>query len=209
MSNSIAKIHHITQSGLDTNELTQIKNLCESGGEWTQLRIKNIPYETFLAIAKEARELTSFYGVKLIINDYPEIAAEIAADGVHLGQEDMETNKTRRIVGRKMIIGRTCNTLDHILDVAEDEIDYIGLGPLRFTSTKENLSPVLGIEGYRQIIQNCHKHKIFLPIIAIGGIEVTDLKDLTRAGVHGIALASALNTAPSMKNAIDTFKNEF
>ncbi len=204
----IAHIHHITQSNIDLSPLDQIQKFCEIGGSWTQLRLKNCTEEEYIAQAKEARKITSFYGANLIINDNPNVAVAAQADGVHLGQEDMETSQARRILGRKMIIGRTCNTLDHILDLSDDDIDYIGLGPFRFTSTKENLSPILGIEGYRQIIQNCHKHKIFFPIIAIGGIEVEDVADLLKAGVHGIALASALNHE-NMKSSFESFANEF
>ena len=92
-----------------------------------------------------------------------------------------------------MILGATANTFEDIVAASNHEIDYIGLGPFRFTSTKKVLSPILGLNGFRETIQLMDKTKITLPIIAIGGIMLEDIPDLFSVGVHGIAIASAIN----------------
>ena len=111
-----------------------------------------------------------------ILNDRVELAALIGADGVHLGKNDMSPMEARSILGPQAIIGGTANTFDDILRLIDESVDYIGLGPFRFTSTKKNLSPVLGIEGYAHIFQLCKEHNINIPIVAIGGLDKSDFK---------------------------------
>ena len=163
---------------LDVNELSE--NPINQFKKWLDEAIK-----TLIVCRK--------HHAKLIINDNPELAAEIGADGVHLGKGDMNLSEARKIIGTDMILGATANTFEDIVAASNHEIDYIGLGPFRFTSTKKVLSPILGLNGFRETIQLMDKTKITLPIIAIGGIMLEDIPDLFSVGVHGIAIASAIN----------------
>ena len=129
-----------------------------------------------------------------IINDNVELAKEIEADGVHLGRADRNPAEAREISGDDFIIGGTANTFDDIVSLLEQGVDYIGLGPFRFTETKKNLSPVLGLEGIKNIVETYRRTSLRqIPVIAIGGIKLNDVEDLIKAGVHGIAVSSAIN----------------
>ena len=124
-----------------------------------------------------------------------ELVDRLGADGVHLGKLDMPVAEARRILGPDRIIGATANTFDDIARAAAAGVDYIGLGPFRFTQTKSNLSPILGLEGYRSLLTQCRRAGITLPVVAIGGITAADIADLCATGIRGIALSGALLTA--------------
>ena len=190
----ISRLHHITQSNFEgADPLSQIEAVCKGGGKCSQLRLKNSSIDDYIKIALEAKRITTKYGAQLIINDNIEVAKYSKADGIHLGQGDAKTTEARNILGHNIIIGRTCNTFEDVLFHSKENVDYVGLGPFRFTNTKKKLSPILGLEGYTKIISSCKENKIDIPIIAIGGIRLEDTIDLLRLGLHGIALASLLN----------------
>ena len=132
------------------------------------------------------------YGAKFILDDHVELVRELNADGVHLGKLDMPVAEARRLLGPEYLIGATANTFEDIERGAGQGADYIGLGPFRFTQTKRNLSPVLGLEGYRTIMERCRNAGIALPVVAIGGITAADVENILATGVTGIALSGAL-----------------
>ena len=137
-------------------------------------------------------KLCKKYGVPLIINDNVDIAIKCGADGVHLGKNDMSPDKAREILGSGKIIGGTANTLEDIVSLHSKGVDYIGCGPFRFTTTKQNLSPVLVLEGYREIVSGMKERGIELPIVAIGGICHDDIAAVMQTGVDGIALSGSI-----------------
>ncbi len=199
----IAQLHFITQENEIYSHLRGITAACEAGVKWVQLRIKDKTEEEISEQSQLAREICDRYGVKLIINDYPEIAKKVNADGVHLGKNDMPVANARHIVGNKMIIGATANTLEDIISHADNGADYIGLGPFRYTSTKKNLSPILGIEGYVHIMKECARRAIDVPIIAIGGIEREDIAALMETGVYGVALSGLIVRSNDMSGEVE------
>lgn len=192
----ISKLQHITQGSNPEEHLTQIETFCKAGGKWTQLRIKNCGIDDYIKIANEARRITSLFDCVLIINDHIEVAKAVKADGVHLGKTDTSTEDARKALGNNVIIGRTCNTMNDIIKYHKEAINYIGLGPFRFTQTKKQLDPILGLEGYRTILNTCVEKEIKLPVIAIGGIEINDLPELFQTGIYGVAISSAINKYP-------------
>lgn len=133
----ISQLHYISQSNSEISHLLAIENALKAGCRWIQLRIKDEPLDFVLDTALAARQLCNIYKAKLIINDYPKIALEAKADGLHLGLQDMSIPAARVIVGDKMIIGGTANTLEHVLLRVKEGADYIGLGPYKFTKTKK------------------------------------------------------------------------
>ena len=114
------------------------------------------------------------------------------ADGVHLGKNDMPVDKAREMAGNGFIIGGTANTFEDISRLAAQGADYIGCGPFRFTTTKKNLAPVLGSEGYRRLVAGMKAGGIALPIVAIGGICLADIPEILSTGVSGIALSGSI-----------------
>ena len=157
-----------------------------------------------LKTAKKAREITAHYQTRLIINDYYKIAKEVKADGVHLGKSDTCATEARKHLYTWQIIGGTANTLEDCKILIEKKVDYIGLGPFQFTETKENLSPVLGTDGYLTILEEL---KTDIPIIAIGGIQVDTILDIMMTRVHGIAMSAAITKDFNQIPKINTFLN--
>ena len=151
--------------------------------------------EMWEEIALSTKKVCDRYGATLIINDNPELAAKVGAYGVHLGKSDMSPVQAREIVGDKMIIGGTANSFEDIEDLVRANVDYVGLGPYRFTPTKEKLRPILGMEGYAKIISRCQLADIHVPIIAIGGVRLEDVQLLLRLNAYGLAVSSAISDA--------------
>jgi thiamine-phosphate pyrophosphorylase len=188
-----------------TTNAADAEKACKGGVRWVQLRVKNKPADEWQAIALETKKVCAQYGATFIVNDNVEIAKAVDADGVHLGKEDMQPDEARKILGNNFIIGGTANTMDDIRRLNEMNVDYIGLGPFRFTSTKANLSPVLGINGYAEIILQCAIENTQIPVIAIGGIQLTDIEGLLQTGVNGIAVSSAIAGAEDIEVAARNF----
>lgn len=169
-----------------------IRMALEGGCKWIQLRMKDASAEEVLVNAEEALHLCRQYGAKFILDDHVELVERAGADGVHLGKNDMPVDEARKILGNGKIIGGTANTIEDIVRLHKQGADYIGCGPFRFTTTKKKLSPVLGLEGYKSIVQNMRDKGIDLPIVAIGGITIADIPAIMATGVTGIALSGAI-----------------
>ena len=190
------------------SHLDSVRIALEGGCRWIQLRMKEASPENILPIAKEAMNLCRKYDATFIIDDYVELAKQIGADGVHLGKKDMPITEARKILGKDFIIGGTGNTFEDIQMLYKAGANYIGCGPFRFTTTKKNLSPILGLEGYQQIISQMKENNISLPLIAIGGITKKDIPSLMQTGINGIALSGSIlraeNPIEEMKEIIQT-----
>ena len=188
--------------------LDSVRIALEGGCRWIQLRMKEASPKDILPIAKEAMSLCRKYDATFIIDDFVELAKQIGADGVHLGKNDMPIAEARKILGKDFIIGGTANTFEDVQMLYKAGANYIGCGPFRFTTTKKNLSPILGLEGYQQIISLMKEHKISLPLVAIGGITKKDIPSLMQTGISGIALSGSIlrseNPIEEMKEIIQT-----
>ena len=132
----------------------------------------------------------------LILDDHVELAKKLEVDGVHLGKKDMPIGEARQMLGEAFIIGGTANTFEDVKLHHAAGADYLGIGPFRFTTTKKNLSPVLGLEGYTSILAQMNEAGIRIPVVAIGGIVAEDIPAIMETGVNGIALSGAILQAP-------------
>jgi thiamine-phosphate pyrophosphorylase len=185
----IPKLHYISQGSSPKEHLENIQKACTSGIELVQFRLKNISEKKFFKVAKEAREITSHYQTRLIINEHYKIAKEIKADGVHL-----ETTDSCPIAARKQLyswqtIGGTANTIQDCETLLIKEVDYISLGPFRVTTSKGHMPPVLGLNGYTVILEALNTK---IPIIGVGGITEEDVTALLETGISGIAISGAI-----------------
>lgn len=182
----------------------------EGGCRWIQLRMKDAEEAEFLSAAKQIAAMCKEYGATFLLDDHVEWVEQTGADGVHLGKNDMPVDEARKILGADRIIGGTANTFEDVDRLWRQGANYIGCGPYRFTTTKKNLSPVLGLEGYRRIIGLMNEHGINLPVVAIGGILQPDIKDVMATGVSGIAVSGAVlnaeNPAEEMKRFVDSLQ---
>lgn len=199
-SGFVDKLHFISNETSNMSHIDSIRLALEAGCRWIQLRVKNRPEDEVLPIAREAKQLCDSYGARLIINDFPRVALAVEAHGLHLGLTDMPVPEARALAGEKIVIGGTANTWEDIVRRVHEGADYIGLGPFRFTNTKQNLSPILGIGGYQTFIHRMRQAGHSTPIIAIGGITPDDIGNLREAGIHGVAMSAALIGAADPQN---------
>ena len=194
----------------------------EGGCRWIQLRMKDadetLLEETALIVQKMCKE----YDATFIIDDNVHLCKKIKADGVHLGKNDMPIAEARKILGDDFIIGATVNTFDDVIKtqshiVAETQSrdtsinlatlgvpNYFGCSPFRFTSTKKNLAPILGLDGYREIMKKMKENNIDIPLVAIGGITKDDVPELMKTGIDGIAISGSVLRA---ENPVETMYN--
>ncbi len=171
----------------------------DGGCRWVQLRMKEASEREIMNTATRVRKLCDAYNAVFILDDYVELVPEVGADGVHLGLKDMPVVIARQLLGPNSIVGGTANTFADVQHHAAGGADYIGCGPYRFTTTKKNLSPVLGLVGYRNIVHQMQTHGITLPLVAIGGIGADDIPLLMQHGISGIALSGTILRAASPK----------
>jgi thiamine-phosphate pyrophosphorylase len=188
----IAPLQFITANHPELTHSQQAIRAYRAGCKWVQLRMKEATereieqeIEKILPIAKE-------HNAVLLLNDNTQLALTMKTDGVHLGKMDMPPAEARKLLGYNKIIGGTANTLDDIIHLKQQGVDYIGLGPFRFTTTKKNLSPTLGIAGYQAIFDQLKQLKINIPVVAIGGITINDITPILDTGAFGIAMAGAI-----------------
>ena len=205
---NISKLHYITQDVAGSSHLLQIEQACSAGIKWVQLRLKTTNLDEVYKTASAAKHICDSYNTKLIINDHVEIADSIKAHGVHLGKLDMDPSKARIILGPSSIIGGTANDINDVESLISKGVNYIGLGPYKNTKTKENLSPILGISGYQNIMEQLTEFNNVPPIIAIGGIKLNDIRPILSTKVHGIAVASLINLAKEKTGVIRSLLGE-
>ncbi|URC14295.1 MULTISPECIES: thiamine phosphate synthase [unclassified Flavobacterium] len=196
------KLQYISQGKTIEEQLYNIHEALDAGCDWVQLRFKNQTEKDTFTLAEAVKFLCEEYLANFIVNDNLYLAQQIAADGVHLGLSDMKIDEARAILGNTKIIGATANTYEDIENHIKNGCDYIGLGPFRFTTTKEKLSPILGLSGYFRIIQELKRNKLEIPVYAIGGITLNDVAPLMETGIHGIAISGMLTESNQKEKLI-------
>jgi len=205
----LGRLYFLTMDGAPIDHLQQVEAACRAGIRWIQLRMKEAPDEEVRRVALAAKKITDASDCALIINDRVEVAAQVLANGVHLGKQDMPVSAARRILGEDYIIGGTANTIEDIREHYRQGADYIGLGPYRYTTTKKNLSPILGLEGYRRIMRLLDQERLSIPVVAIGGIEMKDAGLLSDTGLHGVAFSGMLVHAGDRAGVVESLNKLF
>ena len=203
------RLMFITNRTDQYTEQQETQWVLEGGCRWIQLRMKDNPS---LETARELVKLCAPYQARLCIDDDVQMALESGATAVHLGKNDMPVDQACELVHQSgktdFLIGATANTFEDICHAARLGASYIGLGPFRFTQTKKKLSPILGLDGYKRILEQCRVSGITLPVYAIGGIEIEDIPALMRTGITGIAISGTIirakNPVQETRNLIET-----
>ena len=187
------RLQFITHYTETYSYIDSVRIALEGGCRWIQLRMKEAEESLLEKTAITVQQMCKDYGATFIIDDHVLLTKKIKADGVHLGKNDMPIAEARKILGDSFIIGGTVNLFEDILShLQEATPDYFGCGPFRFTSTKKNLAPILGFDGYKNIIQKMKEKNIRIPLVAIGGICKGDIPELLQSGVNGIALSGSI-----------------
>lgn len=194
----------ITLDGLALSHAEQAERLCAAGACWIQLRMKNAATARWFAAASEVAAICRAQGVICIVNDSVEIGLAAKADGVHLGSRDLNWREARMQLGPKKILGGTVNNLSDAARAHDaGSLDYVGVGPLRFTATKQKLAPVLGLAGVSELLAALGD----LPAWVIGGVEPADLPALRVAGAAGVAISSALFRDGRIAKNVNAFRD--
>lgn len=196
------RLQYITQGTTAAEQEKDLREALEAGCRFVQLRFKNATKEQVLHLAEKAKKLTDSFGANLIVNDWIKVAKEVDAAGVHLGLTDTSIQEARRVLGSSKIIGGTANTLEDVLQRIEENCDYVGLGPFRFTTTKDKLSPILGLAGYQRIHTELTNRNLSIPIYAIGGLELADIQELRATGVYGVAISGLISKAQNKAQVV-------
>ena len=182
--------------GRDIEEI--VREAVEGGVTMVQLREKECPTGEFVALAKRLKALLAPLGVPLIINDRVDVALAVDADGVHIGQSDMPYEVARRLLGKEKIIGLSVENFED-LEVANTlDVDYVGISPVYGTPTKSDTAEPFGLEGLRRAVEmSVH------PTVAIGGMNAQTIGEVMAAGTDGVAVVSAICSAPSPRKATE------
>ena len=193
MINENYKLQFITHFSEQYSYIDSARLALEGGCRWIQLRMKDADEALLEETAIIVQKMCKNYGATFIIDDNVLLAKKIKADGVHLGKNDMPVAEARKILGEDFIIGGTVNSFEDIEKVLSNATpDYFGCGPFRFTTTKQKLAPIIGLEGYKNIITQMKENNINIPLVAIGGIGKEDIAQIMDCGVGGIALSGSV-----------------
>ena len=193
MNLTLPKIYPITDTRLTKlSHAAQVAKLIGGGAQFIQLREKHASPKDFYEDAKAAIEIARQSGVKIIINDRVDIALALQADGVHLGQDDLPPAAARRILGEKAIIGFSTHSVEQVIAALEFPVDYVAIGPVFATQTKENPDETVGIEGVRKVRETIGE----FPLVAIGGIDAGSSREVFRAGADSLAVIKSVLFPP-------------
>lgn len=199
MKNAL-KLYLVTDRPLSLGRpIEEIVSEAVAGGvTMVQLREKECPTGEFIALAKRLKALLAPLGVPLIINDRVDVALAVDADGVHIGQSDMPYEVARRLLGKEKIIGLSVENFSD-LEVANTlDVDYVGISPVYGTPTKSDTAEPFGLEGLRRAVEmSVH------PTVAIGGMNAQTIGEVMAAGTDGVAVVSAICSAPSPRKATE------
>ncbi|MCM1349278.1 MAG: thiamine phosphate synthase [Firmicutes bacterium] len=174
----------------------EVQMAIEGGCRWIQLRMKNASDEEVRETALQLVDMCREHDAFLVIDDRVNVVNDLKVSGVHLGKDDMGPLEARELLGPNAVIGVTANTAADIIKYKGKDIDYVGLGPFRYTTTKEKLSPVIGLDGYAKIVKEVRDAGVEIPIVAVGGITLSDVEPLMKTGVNGIAVSGDIINAP-------------
>lgn len=204
-------LQFITNEKSSISPSDQIIKAINGGCRWIQIRLKNASDDEIRNLFHEIRDKAKETLTTVIINDRVELAKSLGAEGVagvHLGREDMNPAQAREFLGPDAIIGVTAHSFDEAISYKGLDVDYVGIGPYAYTETKENLAPVLGLEGFAEIIIRLKDAHFEIPTVAVGGIKTEDVKPLLEVGANGIAVSGAIANAADPELATKAFLAE-
>ena len=194
-------LQFITNENSAASPAKQILDAIEGGCRWVQIRLKEASDEDIRKLFFEIRDKAKETLTTVIINDRVDLARALAEEGVagvHLGKGDMPAAEARQKLGPDAIIGVTAHSFEEVESYKGLDVDYIGVGPYAFTSTKKDLAPLLGLEGMAEIMLRVKDAGMEIPCVAVGGIKPEDVKPLLEVGANGIAVSGAIACADNI-----------
>lgn len=202
MKKYISKFHYLTQDLPHRSHPVQAEIACKAGANWIQYRCLTKPDDELIDEINEIAVICDDWGATLIMTNHYELLDRVDAQGVHIEDFDADLIAIRKYIGEDKTLGASATHPEQLMQVQNTQVvDYCGYGPFAHTDTKPNNKPLLGFEGYRLL----KKQPIEIPVIAVGGIQITDVEPLFESGVYGIAVSGAINLAIDPGMALKEF----
>jgi thiamine-phosphate pyrophosphorylase len=202
MKKYISKFHYLTQDLPNRSHADQAHIACGAGANWIQYRCLSKTDDELINEINEIAAICDDWGATLIITNHYHLLDKVDAQGVHIEDFDADLVAIREHIGDEKTLGASATNIGRLLQVQNTGVvDYCGYGPFAHTDTKPNNKPLLGFEGYREI----QKHPVEIPVIAVGGITLTDVEPLLETGVYGIAVSAAVNLSVDPAEAVKAF----
>lgn len=205
MKKFIEKLQFITHDIDSLTHIEQVQIACGAGAKWVQYRCLTKDDDALLKDIHAIAEICDDWGATLIVTNHIHLNRKADIQGFHMEDMDLDFIALRGQLGEDITIGGSSNTLEGLIRLAAEGVDYAGCGPFSITTTKPNNSPLLGLEGYAKIMTELNEKGIELPVLAVGGVKLEDVDALIATGVFGIAASSAINKAPDMATAYQDF----
>ena len=206
MKKYISKFHYLTQDLPGRSHVEQTQIACKAGANWIQYRCFSKNDEALIAELHQVASICDDWGATLILTDHYHLLNQVDAQGVHLENMQAEFVSIRYKIGEEKTLGASANSIEDIQRIfSSDAVDYIGCGPFNLTTTKANDYPVLGLEGYKRLVETMEIREIDIPILAVGGIKIENTEDLLKTGIYGIAVSAAVNLAADPGETLKDF----
>ncbi|RZM29036.1 MAG: thiamine phosphate synthase [Pedobacter sp.] len=207
MKKFIEKFQFITHDIPALTHVEQAQIACGAGAKWIQYRCLTKDDGALLEDINQIAEICDDWGATLIVTDHVHLNGKADIQGFHI--EDMEADffKLRQLLGEAITIGGSSNTVEGLFRLSAEGVDYAGFGPFSVTTTKPNQAALLGVSGYADAMTALRAKGIALPVLAVGGVQLSDIEDLMATGIFGIAASAASNQAPDMEEAYLDFYN--
>lgn len=205
MKKFIEKLHFITHDIPQLSHIEQAEIACGAGAKWIQYRCLTKDDAALLEDINAIAEICDDWGATLIVTDHIHLNGKADIQGFHMENMDADFVQLREQLGEAVTIGGSANTVEGLIRLAGEGADYAGFGPFHTTITKPNELPLLGIEGYREAMALLNEKSIDLPVLAVGGVDISDIEPLMSTGIFGIAASAAINRAEDMHEAYLSF----
>jgi len=206
MKKYISQFHYLTQDLPNRTHVEQAQIACQAGANWIQYRCLSKCDEALIADINEIAAICDDWGATLILTDHYYLLDQVDAQGVHIEDPKADFNAIRTYIGDDKTLGGSAHAFEDILHICHSaQVDYIGCGPFSITLTKPNNYPILGIDGYKNILQKMNQQAIDIPILGVGGITIDDVEALLNIGLYGLAVSSAINTTTHPDQTLKNF----
>lgn len=203
MKKYISRLHYLTQDLPNRSHREQASVACQAGANWIQYRCLTKTDNELVDDINHIAAICDDWGTTLIVTNHYHLLDKVDAQGVHIEDFDADLAAIRAVIGDEKTLGASATNIERLMAVQNTgAVDYCGYGPFAHTDTKPNNKPLLGFSGYRDLQK---RHDIDIPVIAVGGIQLTDVDALIETGVYGIAVSAAVNLAGNPGEALKAF----
>ena len=205
MKKYIEKLHFITHDLPHLSHVQQTQLACEAGAKWIQYRCFSKDGEELLNEIHQVAAICDDWGSTLIVTDHVHLKGKADIQGFHIEDFDADFKVLREQLGEETTIGGSATTPEGLIRLFEEGVDYAGFGPFNLSTTKPNNSPLLGVNGYASVMAQLKALNIDFPVLAVGGVTLTDVEPLMQTGIFGIAVSAAINQSEDLREAYEDF----